>query len=581
MNQYRIAIIGAGHNALVCACYLAKEGHDVTVYERRSRVGGAVNTEEMWWEPCEDHKDRGGNAGPDMTCEKCIGNKYMVDTCSVMHILIHKTPVVEELGLRDFGLEYMQMDPWGFAPFPDGNHIVFHRDLDRTCQSIAQLSERDAEAYRAFVTSWDGFNQQVFEAFSRSPAPGALVGGIALRTAKEQIRARRNGEQVDPSMSGLPLLRSVLGNYGRMLDETFIDSRVKASIAWMAAQSGPPPSEVGAGALAGAHSLYHDVGATHPRGGSGMLSRALVKCLEHHGGRVRCDAPVRRVLLTAGKIKRIELESGEHIDADRVVSGTHIQTTFLSLLGQSDIPARLRTQVQALRVGNGIGMTIRCAIDELPNYSALSSQSSALYNGMQLICPTVDYLQRAYDDSQRGYPAQRPALVAMTPSAVDSTITPPGKHSLYIWAQYHPYALSDGESWDNIREREADRILETLAEYAPNVASSVSHRYIQSPLDLERNVGLLRGNIMHIDMSLDQMFMFRPLPELSQYRTPITGLYITGASTHPGGGVSGASGRNAASALLADMQEKKQNWRGWAIGVGALATVLAIRRVKR
>jgi phytoene dehydrogenase-like protein len=190
---------------------------------------------------------------------------------------------------------------------------------------------------------------------------------------------------------------------------------------------------------------------------------------------------------------------------------------------------------------------------------------------MQLICPSVEYLQRAYHDSQRGYPAERPALVVMTPSAVDPTIVPQGKHSLYIWAQYHPYALAHGESWDSIREREADRLLETLAEYAPNVASAVTHRYIQTPLDLERNTGLLRGNIMHIDMSLDQMFMFRPLPELSRYKTPIEGLYLTGAGTHPGGGVSGASGRNAASAVLADLQRKERVWLGVALGVAALA----------
>lgn len=552
MKRTRIAIVGAGHNALVCACYLAKAGHDVTVFERRSRVGGAVNTEEMW----------GG---------------YLVDTCSVMHILIHKTPVIEELELRNFGLEYMQMDPWGFAPFPDGSHILFYRDLDKTCQSIARLSERDAEVYRAFVTKWDGFNQQVFEAFSRSPAPGALIGGIALRTAKEQIRTR--GQAADPSMSGLSLLRTVLGNYGRMLDEIFTDERVKAAIAWMAAQSGPPPSEVGAGALAGAHSLYHDVGATHPRGGSGMLSQALARCLEHHGGTIRCDAPVKRISVSNGRVRGVELESGERVPADRVVSGAHVQTTFLKLLGEEDLPARLTRQIKSLRVGNGVGMTVRCAIDALPNYGA-SVEGAA--RGMQLICPSVEYLQSSYNDSQRGYPAEHPALVTMTPSAVDPTITPPGKHSLYIWAQYHPYTLANGEKWDDIREREADRILATLAEYAPNVASSVTNRYIQTPLDLERNVGLLKGNIMHIDMSLDQMFMFRPLPELAHYRTPIDGLYITGASTHPGGGVSGASGRNTASAVLSDMQGKRRSWRGWALcGTGLAAAAIAVRKAKR
>jgi phytoene dehydrogenase-like protein len=568
MAKKRVAVIGAGHNALVCACYLAKAGHDVTVYERSPRVGGAVNTEELW-------------------------PGYQVDTCSVMHVLIHKTGIIEELDLRRFGLEYMQMDPWGFAPFPDGSHLLFYRDLDRTCQSIARICERDAEAYRDFVLKWDGFNQQVFDLFNSSPAPGAAVAGIARRTAIEQIRARGKG---DASMSGLELLRRVLGNYGKMLDETFTSPQLKAAISWMAAQSGPPPSEVGAGALAGAHSLYHDVGATHPRGGSGMLTRALARCLEHHGGTVRCDAPVKRILTANGRVRGIELDSGERIEANVVVSGAHVQTTFLGLMESDALPQSFRKKVESLRVGNGIGMTLRCAIDELPNYTAyptsptteqqnlkskIENRKSDCHHAMQLICPSVEYLQRAYDDAQRGYPAQRPALVAMTPSAVDPTIVPPGKHSLYIWAQYHPYALAGGENWDDIREREADRLLQTLAEYAPNIAGQVTYRYIQSPLDLERNTGLLRGNIMHIDMSLDQMFMFRPLPEISGYKTPIAGLYLTGASTHPGGGVSGASGRSAARAVMSALQGKKRNWQGWTLaGASVAAAALALRERK-
>jgi phytoene dehydrogenase-like protein len=522
-------------------------------------VGGAVNTEELW-------------------------PSYRVDTCSVMHILIHKTPVIEELGLHRFGLEYMQMDPWGFAPFPDGSHILFYKDLDRTCQSIAAISQADAERYRAFVRKWHKFNQQVFEVFARSPSPGAMFGGIARRTAVAQMR----GEH-DPSMTGAELLRQVLGSYDKMLGETFESSQVRSAVGWMAAQSGPPPSEVGAGALAGAHSLYHDVGATRPRGGSGMLAQALAHCLEHHGGTVRCDATVKRVLLdSGGKAGGIELEGGEKVAADLVVSGAHVQTTLLGLVGREHLPGPLVGKLESLRVGNGIGMTLRCAIDELPAYSAYtpSQQGHAdCHHAMQLICPSLDYLQRAYDDAKRGHPARQPALVAMTPSSADSTIVPPGKHSLYVWAQYQPYELAGGESWDGIREREANRLLRTLAEYAPNVPTDVrevAHHYIQTPLDLERNVGLLRGNIMHIDMSLDQMFMFRPLPELAYYRTPIDGLYLTGASTHPGGGVSGASGRNAAHAVLSDLAEKRRSWRGIALaGVGLLAAGVLARRSKR
>jgi phytoene dehydrogenase-like protein len=356
-------------------------------------------------------------------------------------------------------------------------------------------------------------------------------------------------------------------------------------MAWLAAQSGPPPSEVGAGDLAGALTLYHDVGATHPRGGSGMLSVALARCLAYHGGSVRCDAPVKRILVRDGRVRGLELEGGERVAAEVVVSGAHVQTTLLGLVGRDALPASLRAKIAALRTGNGIGMTLRCAIDELPVYPAYPPSHvgtvAECHHAMQLICPSVEYLQRAYDDSRRGARPGGPALVAMTPSAIDPTIVPAGKHSLYIWAQYHPYALAGGASWDAIREREADRLLETLAEYAPNVASAVTHRYVQTPLDLERNTGLLRGNIMHIDMSLDQMFMFRPLPELSRYRTPIEGLYLTGAGTHPGGGVSGASGRNAASVVLADVQRRERVWPGVALSAALAGAVVVARRRRR
>jgi phytoene dehydrogenase-like protein len=331
-----------------------------------------------------------------------------------------------------------------------------------------------------------------------------------------------------------------------------------------------------------------------------MLSQALVSCLTAHGGTVRCDTPISRILTSKGKAAGLELAGGERVSADVVVSGAHVQTTLLQLLAPEHLPTNLRARLQSLRIGNGIGMTVRCAIDDLPTYTTGDQRpetktapnadpehahvSSITYRdqpAMHLICPSVEYLQRAYDDAQRGLPAEHPALVAMTPSAVDPTIVPPGKHSLYIWAQYHPYALTNGASWDTIREREADKLIETLAEYAPNVAGSITHRYIQTPLDLERNVGLRRGNIMHLDMSLDQMFMFRPLPELAMYRTHIPGLYLTGASTHPGGGVSGASGRNAASAVLTDLQTGKRSWRGWALGGLALASALALGSRKR
>jgi phytoene dehydrogenase-like protein len=533
--DYDAIIIGGGHNGLVAGCYLAQAGRRVLVCDRRTRPGGAVNTEELF-------------------------PGFRLDTCSTFHVLIHLTPILRELDLARFGLRYMRHDPVVFAPFPGGRSFVFWRDLDATCRSIAAWSERDADAYGAFIRKWWHFNKAVFATFLAPPTPANLVGRVARQTMRDMMAGR-----ADPSMDGLELFRKAITTYGRLLDETFETPELKATLAWLAAQSGPPPSEVGAGDLLGSLVIYHKVGLTRPVGGSGRLAEALVACLEHHGGTFQGGEAVRRVLVQGGRTAGVELAGGARVTAPVVVSNAHVQTLLLDLLPPDAVPADLRTKVAALRTGNGIGMTIRCAVDALPDYRAYLHDGAGqpidptvqIHAGMQLICPSVDYLQQAYEDAAQGRPAARPALVVMSPSALDPTLAPPGKHVLYIWAQYHPYELRGGgaAAWDGIREREADRLLATLGEYAPNFPGAVRDRqiYIQSPLDLERNVGFVHGNIMHLDMSLDQMFMFRPLPELSGYRTHLPGLYLTGASTHPGGGVCGASGRSVAQIVLADL----------------------------
>nr|MDQ3310372.1 NAD(P)/FAD-dependent oxidoreductase [Gemmatimonadota bacterium] len=269
---------------------------------------------------------------------------------------------------------------------------------------------------------------------------------------------------------------------------------------------------------------------------------------EVHTGR-----PVRRIVVERGRAVGIEVgEDAERITARSVLAGCHIAATFGTLLADAPEAAPLRARVANLRIGNGFGMILRCTTSELPAYTG-SAAPGPEHRGLQLLCPPAPFLDHAYADFARGEPAREPAVVGMTWSAVDPGLAPTGKHLLFAWAQYHPYALSAGESWDRIREREAERILTTVGRFAPNVPGCVEQVYIQTPADLEREIGLYNGNVMHLEMSLDQMFMFRPLPELSTYRTPIPGLYLTGASTHPGGGVFGASGRSAAGVVLKDL----------------------------
>ena len=519
-QTYDVAVVGGGHNGLVCACYLAKAGLSVVVLERRHVVGGAVCTEDD------------------------LIPGYKIDVGSSAHIMIHLTPVLSELELERFGLEYVECDPFAFAPVGEGQAVYFWRDVERTCESIARFSPRDAENYRRFVAEWGALNEGVFEAFMRPPTVANL--------GRHMIFRRTKGERVGP----LEMTRKLFTSYGALARETFEHEGLRAALVWLAAQSGPPPTAAATGDFLGWHAMIHRSGVKRPRGGSGALTQALARCLAHHGGAVRLSAEVERIEVEAGRAGGVRLKDGERVAARRVVSNAHVQTTFLRLVGAENLPGDLAKRVESVRVGNGFGMIVRCAVSELPDYTAAPSagRASDCHQGLQLLCPSTRYLERAYGDYLRGRPSERPAALAMTFSAVDPSIAPPGRHALYVWGQYYPYELSTSESWDAIAEREADRLIDVVSEQAPNVRGSVLARFVQTPLDLERRLGLLRGNVMHVEMEFDQMFLYRPLPELSGYRTPIRNLYLTGASTHPGGGVFAASGRNTAQVVLEDVR---------------------------
>jgi phytoene dehydrogenase-like protein len=515
-------IIGAGHNALVCAAYLAKAGHKVMLLERRHTVGGAVVTEE-------------------------IVPGFRFDLGGSAHILINHTPIVNELNLAAYGLEYIDLDPIFFCPFPDGSHITFWKDLDRTCESIARISPVDAENYRRFIKTWEPLAKGMVASFQEPPTAKNLFSNLIRNTSSGSDRLER--------------LADILHGYGQVLESSFVDPRVQAAIGWMAAQSGPPPSEPLSAPFALWQPMYHVSGARRPRGGSGMLTQALARMILAHGGKIIAGAPVKRIITRGGRAVGAETEGGIRVTARyAVVSGAHIQTT-LALLKDAPISQQSRNLLGGTRVGNGFGMIVRCAVSELPNYTALPSPANGSpgpqHRAMQFICPDMRYLERAYGDYLSRSPSRDPALIAMTFSAVDPTLAPEGKHTLFIWMQYAPYELADGASWDDIGDEVADRILDKLSEYAPNVKGSVIGRLVEHPLYLERELGLLRGNVMHLEMSIDQMFMMRPALTMGNYRGPLPGLYLTGASTHPGGGIMGAAGRNTAMTVMQDLDKKK------------------------
>ncbi len=503
----RAVVVGAGHNGLVAACYLARAGVDVQVVERDTVLGGAVSTVERW-------------------------PGYRVDRGSSAHVMVRHTGIVEDLELAQVGLVYQDLDPWGFAPFPDGN-LTFHVDLDATCASIEALcGSRDADAYRAFVLDWGQRNTKVFDAFQGPPTPGRL--GKAIWGA-----GRGTG------LSGLELSRQFLTSADSLLDSLFDDERLKTALAWLGSQSGPPTHEPATADLVGWNTVLHHRAPGHPVGGSGRLSDALAARLASYGGSVRLGDGAARITTTGDRVSGVLTDSGEHLPADVVVGACHVLTTLE--LAQSPHLEPLRRSV---RVGNGIGMVVRLATTGLPAYPGATEQT---YRAMQLLAPSRQFLRRAHGEWNAGLPPTEPAALVLTHSAFDDTLAPPGRHVVTVWGQWHPYALANGERWGDIREREAATLVAAVERAAPGFSDLIEQVHVQTPEDLERELGLPRGQVMHLEMGLDQMFSWRPSPTLSRYRVPGTpGLYLCGASTHPGGGVFGASGRSAARSALED-----------------------------
>lgn len=509
-TDFDIAVVGGGHNALVAAAYLAKAGHRVGVFERRSLIGGAVATEE-------------------------VVPGYQFDLGGSAHILIRLTPIVEELELEKFGLEYLELDPLFYAPFRDGSSVTFHRSLDRTVEELEAAFPTQGIAYRSFVERWEPFAEMVKEAFLAPPTPWELgkrfVFGSTFRSDWKKA------------------VSTIRRPYGDVLGEYLTEPKIRTPMEWMAAQSGPPPTEPFGAPFLLWHPLYHSGGIARPRGGSGMLTQALARCIEYHGGEVHTATPVRGIRVEGSRAVGIVTDAGES-SARAVMSGVHVLEFFDRLLPSDHRP----DGADSIRVGNGFGAILRVALDRPVQYTAEHGDRGRI--GLQLLCDNQQQILDAYGEYLQGRPASNPPIVAMTFTSVDPSLAPAGGEVLWLWGQYFPYELAEG-SWAEMAPRVADTLLDTFERYAPGTRDNVVGTLMQDPSWLERELGLFRGNVMHLEMGLDQMFGMRPLLGMSGYRGHLKGLYLTGASTHPGGGIMGASGRNAARVLLRDLDRRR------------------------
>lgn len=515
-NNRDVVVIGAGHNGLVAACYLARAGLDVEVVERDSVVGGAVSTVERF---PGVRMDRGSSA----------------------HIMIRQTGIIEELDLARHGLVYQDLDPWGFAPVntPEGDQqaIIFWVDLEATCASIAEVcSQQDADAYRRFVRDWLPRNKVVFDFFARTPTPLNLG-----RTMTAMRRATPAGVS--------RMTRDMLGSADAVLDYYFTDERLKSALSWMAAQSGPPSHEPATAEMVGWLTMLHNMAPGHPIGGSGMLSESLANALRTSSGTLTLGDGAERILTRNDKVTGVCLLSGRTISTTTIVAASHIHTTARLL---ADDYEHLATDIsKRARAGNGLGMVVRAHTRAVPQYPSDHEQISD--RAMVLLADSRRELRANYGQYLAGERPRNPAALVMAPSKQDSTLAPAGEHTVTIWGQWHAHELADGSSWSEHRETEADKLVAVVDKWAPGFADSVINLWTQTPADLESELGLINGNVMHLEMSLDQMFSLRPLPEHAQYRIAgISGLYLAGASTHPGGGVFGASGRSVAGVVRRD-----------------------------
>ncbi len=527
MPDYDVIIIGAGHNGLTCAAYLAMAGLRVKVLERRKVVGGAAVTEEF---------------------APGFRNSVAAYTVSLLN-----PTVIADLRLLDHGLKIVERRAQNFLPSLDGRYLLTGEG--RTRQSIAWLSKADVESYAEFTAELERI-ADVLRALVLQ-APPNLTEGFSLQSLHEGFQAMRTANVLRrlPLEQQRVLLDLFTRSAGEMLDEQFESDLVKAVFGFDAIVGNYASPYTPGSAYVMLHHAFGEVNGRkgawgHAIGGMGAITQAMASAARAHGAEIETDAAVREIIVERDRVRGVVLADGRQIRADKVAANVNPKLLYTTMLPAEALPHDFLRRMRRWRNASGT-FRINVALSALPSFTALPDPGDHLTAGI-IIAPNLAYMDRAYQDARQHGWSREPVVELLIPSTLDDSLAPPGQHVASLFCQHVAPELPDGRSWDSCRGDVADLMIATVDRYAPGFAASVIGRRALSPLDLEREFGLLGGDIFHGALTLNQLFSARPMLGHADYRGPIHGLYHCGAGAHPGGGVTGAPGHNAAQVILRD-----------------------------
>ena len=529
MNETEIVIIGAGHNGLTCAAYLAKAGLRVKVVERRKAVGGAAVTEEF---------------------HPGFRNSVAAYTVSLLN-----PQIIADLKLAEHGLRIVERRAQNFLPAPDGSYLLTGEG--RTRASVEKLSPRDAATIDAFSRELEGIADVLRQFVLR--APPNLVEGLSVGAIREAFNALGSASIL--RKLSLEQQRSLLDLFtrsaGEMLDERFENDLVKALFGFDAIVGNYASPYAAGSAYVMLHHAFGEVNGKkgvwgHAIGGMGAITQAMARAARAAGAEIETEAGVREVIVEGGKAVGVITEKGETLRARAVAANVNPKLLYERLFEQKNVPALTRERMANYKCGSGT-FRMNVALSGLPSFSCLPGDGDHLTSGI-IMAPSIDYMDRAYLDARAYGWSREPIVEMLIPSTLDDSLAPKGQHVASMFCQQVAPTLPNGKSWDDHREEVADLMIATVDKFAPGFKNLVVGRQIKSPLDLERDFGLIGGDIMHGALTLNQLFSARPMLGQGGYRGALPGLYLCGAGTHPGGGVTGAPGHNAAKVIIKDLR---------------------------